>query len=354
MHIKITKILSISFLLLYSTSCNDGANEKSIDGNDTDTEIKNKIEEGEQNPLNVSDADFDIDNDGVPNLIERMLGLDPSKRDTDGDGINDYDELQRSSVTDKSGLAIDPRFDSDGDGIPNQIELLMGTNPNDVRATQSAYKGGWNINPNKEQISEPPFPADCPGDIGCACTDSQDCFNGNCLSTTKGSFCHPMEGSRFPRFRFEDQFGDIVDFYDFAGQGKPILLEISAQWGEPCNDFSAWIHSNDKSVYEYQWWKPSFNSIRDIILGGKVQYVNVQYECDDKEGFTNSECLRNWYNKFPTEGVPVLGDFNQELFEWTKANGMPVFYLIDENMDLINFSNRGMGTSFDILLSRFK
>jgi len=344
------KIAVLSFLALSCTS------SKSNDSNKLDYNTATEASEAADSSYNDSliieqNRVPDIDNDKVPNIIEEILGFDPTKRDSDGDGINDYDEIQRGSFGKNKNISINPKYDNDRDGIPNLIEELIGTNPNDAIAS---YKGGWPTNPNKENIVEPASPANCPGDIGCACTKPSDCNNENCLSTTKGSFCHPKKGSRFPRFKLEDQFGDIVDFYDFANQGKPILLEISAQWCDPCNDFSAWIHSNNNKVFDYQWWRPEFSGIRDIILDNKVQYVNVQYECDDKEGFTNSQCLRSWYNKYPTDGVPVLGDFDQKLFEWVKANGMPVFFLIDENMDLINFSNRGMGTSFDILLNRYK
>lgn len=38
---------------------------------------------------------IDLDNDGLTDKVERMLGSDPYKKDTDGDGYNDFDELQQ-------------------------------------------------------------------------------------------------------------------------------------------------------------------------------------------------------------------------------------------------------------------
>ena len=55
----------------------------------------------------------DSDGDGLPDALEILLGLDPNKADTDGDGINDGDE------------------DFDGDGLSNRGELILGTDLRD-------------------------------------------------------------------------------------------------------------------------------------------------------------------------------------------------------------------------------
>lgn len=58
-------------------------------------------------------ADSDDDNDGLPDVIELLLGLNPLATDSDGDGISDGQE------------------DSDGDGINNLNEVAFGLNPAD-------------------------------------------------------------------------------------------------------------------------------------------------------------------------------------------------------------------------------
>lgn len=98
----------------------------------------------------------DRDRDGVPDLLEASLGLDPDKPDTDGDGISDgledYDNDSLSNAAEVL-LATDPRMgdsdgngiadadeDRDGDGLSNRAEILRGTSP--VMADSDG--DGWN------------------------------------------------------------------------------------------------------------------------------------------------------------------------------------------------------------------
>ncbi|NKB25837.1 MAG: hypothetical protein GKR87_15985 [Kiritimatiellae bacterium] len=56
----------------------------------------------------------DSDGDGVPDATELLLGLDPHQIDSDGDGISDGEE------------------DTDSDGLLNIEEVLLGTDLNDT------------------------------------------------------------------------------------------------------------------------------------------------------------------------------------------------------------------------------
>lgn len=84
------------------------------------------------NPTNPPDADpaapdagIDSDGDGIPDDREIELGTDPFNPDTDGDGLSDGDELM---------YGTDPlNPDTDGDGFTDGEEVdIIGTNPTDM------------------------------------------------------------------------------------------------------------------------------------------------------------------------------------------------------------------------------
>lgn len=80
-------------------------------------------------------VDFlDSDGDGLPDIYENMIGTDLNNPDTDGDGLTDYQEVyitgtdptKYDSVTE--GVS-DADADADGDGLSNAYEIELGTDP---------------------------------------------------------------------------------------------------------------------------------------------------------------------------------------------------------------------------------
>ena len=66
-------------------------------------------------------ANLDPDNDGLPNDEEARLGTNPNVADTDGDGVPDGEEVLLDGTS-----PTNP--DTDGDGANDGQELLVGTN----------------------------------------------------------------------------------------------------------------------------------------------------------------------------------------------------------------------------------
>ena len=76
----------------------------------------------------------DADGDGLPDAIERIKGTDPQRRDSDGDGVGDATDAfpldpARSVDTDGDGIddSLDP--DDDNDGLVDEAEVIKGSDP---------------------------------------------------------------------------------------------------------------------------------------------------------------------------------------------------------------------------------
>lgn len=95
-----------------------------------------KVYSTKEESMKYLDIDFkDNDNDGLINFLEEMYGTNLEKEDSDGDGINDYEEL--------TGLGYDPnKVDSDGNGVSDGDEDIDGdglTNIEEIRYGTSNY-----------------------------------------------------------------------------------------------------------------------------------------------------------------------------------------------------------------------
>ncbi len=74
--------------------------------------------------FHIFDIADDRDGDGVPDLVEASLGLNPDAPDTDGDGVLDGEE------------------DNDNDGLANAVEVLLGTDPTDMDTDNDGIRDG--------------------------------------------------------------------------------------------------------------------------------------------------------------------------------------------------------------------
>jgi len=83
-----------------------------------------------ENPLN--EYEIDTDSDGIPDVMENQLGLNPNSDDTDGDKLTDYFEYvngvtdPKTADTDGNGIS-DFDEDSDDDGLKNGEEQAAGS-----------------------------------------------------------------------------------------------------------------------------------------------------------------------------------------------------------------------------------
>jgi outer membrane protein OmpA-like peptidoglycan-associated protein len=110
-------------------------------------------------------GDADYDNDGLTNNVEKEIGSDPNNPDTDGDGLNDGEEVNVhhsspiKSDTDGDNLTdyeevIDHRTnptqpDSDSDGLNDGEELARKTNPNKSDSDDDGLIDGDEVHDHK-------------------------------------------------------------------------------------------------------------------------------------------------------------------------------------------------------------
>jgi hypothetical protein len=116
------------------------------------------------NEQTASDAALDQDSDGLTNLAEFTARTRPDTSDTDGDGINDGPEVNRT------GGATNPLSrDTDGDGLSDKAETATGTfvngddtgtNPIVVDSDGDLFADGLEVsngsNPNSSASLPPP------------------------------------------------------------------------------------------------------------------------------------------------------------------------------------------------------
>jgi fimbrial isopeptide formation D2 family protein/uncharacterized repeat protein (TIGR01451 family) len=102
------------------------------DGNE-DVNHNGRVDSGETNP-NVKSDDVpktDTDGDGLPDAVEIAIGSNPNDKDTDDDGVADGDEANYSADNDGDGTinVLDPDSDNDGiyDGTETGVTTPVGT-----------------------------------------------------------------------------------------------------------------------------------------------------------------------------------------------------------------------------------
>lgn len=133
-------------------------------------ETKNGIIESEPFSINFSDGEYvctlpDSDNDGLPNIFEKIYGTDAENPDTDDDGLTDYEEVYITGTdplkydTDDNGIN-DADDDSDGDSLSNKEEIELGTDPQNIDTDGDGLSDYDELN----KYNTDPLKADSDGD----------------------------------------------------------------------------------------------------------------------------------------------------------------------------------------------
>ncbi len=154
---------------------------------------------------------LDQDEDGLLDTLEAQLNLNPKSKDSDGDGINDAEEVGKNTNapldTDHDGIidALDTIDDSDddSDSLTNAQEIKLTSNPNNKDSD------GDGINDNEEVGSNISAPLD---------TDADGILNLN----------DPDDDNDDLETKFEIKIGTNPLSSDSDGDGIPDNLEIGS------------------------------------------------------------------------------------------------------------------------------
>lgn len=112
--------------------------------------------------ITVIDCNLDADNDGLNDDVEEELGTDPDNPDTDGDGILDGAEVVDGTDPlddcDSIGGIPLPDGDCDADGLTNEEEADLGTDPFNTDTDGDGLTDGEEVlvedDPNTEAVPE--------------------------------------------------------------------------------------------------------------------------------------------------------------------------------------------------------
>ena len=147
-------LLGLAVTLLAYQNCSDAefnydfsnSNASSLSINDTDGD---GLDNDQEIALGTDPGKFDTDGDGLSDGAEvNTYGTDPLDRDTDDGGIWDGTEVANGTnpVDDPSDDVPDGAKDNDGDGLTNDQEANLGTDPNDPDSDDDDLTDGQEVN----------------------------------------------------------------------------------------------------------------------------------------------------------------------------------------------------------------
>jgi hypothetical protein len=254
------------------------------------------------------EAEADTEDDGEEDETEGDT-TDGGPVDSDQDGLTDEEEAE---------IGTDPlKKDTDADNYWDLWEINEGTDPLDVDSR--IYTGYWPYNPDKDSLEQ-----------------------GSWATASK------QVGTPFPRAEFLDHHGDMVDLYDFTNftvnanmEPAWFIFDLSAQWCGPCHNVANWIAGVDSP--DTSWIQMLYPTVREKVHGLRIWWITFIVE-NAQGGPPTASDATTWYGAHHDNYIPIMVDAEQQMWPNYGSNAFPHFFLLDPLMRIEYFPGPADGT----------
>jgi hypothetical protein len=231
----------------------------------------------------------------------------PEPVDTDEDGLTDEEEAE---------LGTDPnKKDTDDDTYWDSWEVNEGTDPLDPESR--IYVGYWPYNPGKEELEQ---------------GDWENAFHA--------------AGRVFPRESFQDQNAELVDFYDIPGhEGTFFIIDLSTQWCGPCHNVADWLSGNINSGNS--WMEDTYPTVRDKVHDGRIVWVTFLTQ-NNSGGDPTLADVQTWMSMHPDDMIPLFvdqTDGTKDMESVYGSNAVPFMFLGSPDMTVEFYPGAGSSTN---------
>jgi hypothetical protein len=132
-------------------------------------------------------------------------------------------------------------------------------------------------------------------------------------------------GQLLPHAQLVDQYGDLVDIYDFAQDGRPVVLQLSAGW---C--YYGWMIGDGLWGDDDRGLAGDYPALFDAIRTGEVHHLTVFVHGFEQDTPEDSAVLDEFMSRHPDASQPAMLDDGSllPLVEW----GFPTMLVLDEDL----------------------
>ena len=138
-------------------------------------------------------------------------------------------------------------------------------------------------------------------------------------------------GDVFPRFSGVDQYGDVVDVYDFLAEDTYVVVVVMGAWCRPCQMVAEFLQGEENQVAEM------FPRTREHLASGRVRLVEFMVEGPNMDQ-AMEEDIEAWHEAYPETGIPIMLDLNQEIEAFASTGYLPTEFLLDSDGRILTMS----------------